>query len=429
MTLPGIDLHQPAEPVPLRRNRTFGIFWTVQALSTLGSSFSLVAIPLLVLHATGSVAQMGLITGLAGAGTVASGLFAGVLVDRVDRRLLMIWCDLARLLLYATVPAVWWTAGEHVWLLYPVIAAAAVFQMVFDVACSAAVPNIVAREQITAANSRLQATYGAGYVLGPMAAGLIAGLAGPVTAIAVDAATFGVSVVGLLLIRLRPATGEPALDPATGEPAAATRPGAVWRDLAVGVRFLWRTPVLRAITLLYTPVTFLSLGLVDVFIYYVRHDLGQGDRIVGGLLGAASVGSIVAAVITPAVRRRMGFGPAWLAAYLACGVAILAAGLVFNLVVVLVAAVAFAFGETMAAISSASLRQTVTPDHLLGRVTAGFWMVHHAFGPVGALVLTAAVATVGVHGPLIAVGVSFLAVVAAGLLTPLRAKHVTPAGR
>ncbi|MEV0570425.1 MFS transporter [Dactylosporangium sp. NPDC050588] len=412
MTLSGSDTHTP---VPLRHNRDFGIFWAVQALSTLGSSFSLVAIPLLVLHATGSVAQMGLITGIAGAGTVASGLFAGVLVDRADRRLLMIWCDLARLLLYAAVPAVWWTAGEHVWLLYPVIGVAAVFQMVFDVACSAAVPNIVAREQITAANSRLQATYGAGFVLGPMAAGLVAALAGPVTAVAVDAVTFGVSVVGLLLIRLRPATGGPAADPIAG------RPTAVWRDLAVGVRFLWRTPVLRAITLLYTPVTFLSLGLVDVFIYYVRHDLGQGDRVVGGLLGAASVGSIVAAVITPAVRRRIGFGPAWLAAYLACGVAIAAAGLVYHLVVVLVAAVVFAFGETMAGISSASLRQTVTPDHLLGRVTAGFWMVHHAFGPVGALVLTSAVAHAGVHGPLIAVGVSFLAIVAAGLLTPLRA--------
>ncbi|GAA3245828.1 MFS transporter [Dactylosporangium siamense] len=417
MTRSGIDPHQAAGPVPLRRNRDFGIFWTVQALSTFGSSFSLVAIPLLVLHATGSVAQMGLITGLAGAGTVASGLFAGVLVDRVDRRRLMIWCDLARLLLYAAVPAVWWTAGEQLWLLYPVIAAAAVFTMVFDVACSAAVPNIVSREQITAANSRLQATYGAGFVLGPMAAGLIAGLAGPVTAIAVDAATFGVSVVGLLLIRLRPSTTDPAAGPAA----------AVWRDLAVGVRFLWHTPVLRAITLLYTPVTFLSLGLVDVFIYYVRHDLGQGDRVVGGLLGAASVGAIVAALITPAVRRRLGFGPAWLAAYLACGVAIAAAGLVFNLVVVVVAAVAFAFGETMAAISSASLRQTVTPDHLLGRVTAGFWMVHHAFGPVGALVLTASVAHVGVHGPLIAVGVSFLVVVAAGLCTPLRSRHLTPA--
>lgn len=419
MTRSGSDLHPPAA-VPLRHNRDFGIFWAVQALSTLGSSFSLVAFPLLVLHSTGSVAQMGLITGVAGAGTVASGLFAGVVVDRVDRRLLMIWCDLARLLLYAAVPAVWWTAGEHVWLLYPVIGVAAVFQMVFDVACSAAVPSIVAREQLTAANSRLQATYGAGFVVGPMAAGLVAGLAGPVTAIAVDAATFGVSVVGLLLIRLRPATGAPA-DPAAGQPRA------VWRDLAVGVRFLWRTPVLRAITLLYTPVTFLSLGLVDVFIYYVRHDLGQGDRVVGGLLGAASIGSIVAAVITPAVRRRAGFGPAWLAAYLVCGAAIAAAGLVFNLAVVLAAAVVFAFGETMAAISSASLRQTVTPDHLLGRVTAGFWMIHHAFGPVGALVLTTAVAHVGVHGPLIAVGVSFLAVVVAGLFTPVRARHVQPA--
>ncbi|UWP79237.1 MFS transporter [Dactylosporangium fulvum] len=403
---------------PLLRNRDFLVFWAAQALSALGSSFSLVAMPLLVLHATGSVAQMGLITGVAGAGTVATGLFAGILVDRYDRRRLMITCDVARLLLYGAVPVVWWIAGELVWVLYPIMAMAAVFQMVFDVGCSAAVPSLVAREQITSANSRLEATYAIGFVLGPMAAGLVASLLGPVTAVTFDALTFGVSAAGLLMIRLRPAV------PDTAAPAAGPR--SVWRDLVVGLRFLWRTPVLRAITLLYTPVTFLSLGLVDVFIYYVRHDLGQGDRVVGTLLGAASTGAIVAALVTPAARRRLGFGPAWLTAYLACGVAIAAAGFVFHLAVVLVAATVFAFGETMAGISSASLRQTVTPDHLLGRVTSAFWMVHHAFGPLGALVLTAVVARTGVRGPLVAVGVLFVVIVCAGLATPVRSRHAVP---
>ncbi|GAA3453616.1 MFS transporter [Dactylosporangium matsuzakiense] len=398
-----------AGPVPLRRNRDFQVFWAAQALSALGSSFSLVALPLLVLHATGSVAQMGLITGVAGAAGVASGLIAGVVADRHDRRRLMVACDAARLVLYGAVPLLWWTAGEVVWALYPLMAAASVATMVFDVACSAAVPALVDRDQITAANSRLEGTYAAGFVLGPVAAGLLTGLLGPVPAIAVDAATFGLSAAGLLLIRLRPR-------------ATVAERSALWPDLVTGLQFLWGTPRLRAITALYMPVTFLSLGLVDLFIYYLRHDLGQGDRVVGVLLGVASLGAIAAAGVTPALRRRLGFGPAWLGAYLACGVAIAAAGLVFHVAAVLVAATVFAFGETTAAISSASLRQTVTPEHLLGRVTAAFRLVHHSCGPLGALVLTTAAAGIGVRGPLTVVGVLFVVVVAIGFATPLAAR-------
>ncbi|MFI5908354.1 MFS transporter [Dactylosporangium sp. NPDC051541] len=397
-----------AEPVPLRRNRDFQIFWAAQALSALGSSFSLVALPLLVLHATGSVARMGLITGVAAAAGVAAGLFAGVVVDRYDRRRLMIACDVARLVLYGAVPLLWWTAAEVVWALYPLMAAASAATMVFDVACSAAVPALVDREQITAANSRLEGTYAAGFVLGPVAAGLLSGLLGPVPAVAFDAATFGLSAAGLLLIRLRPR-------------AVVAERSAWWPDLVTGLKFLWGTPRLRAIAALYMPVTFLSLGLVDLFIYYLRHDLGQGDRMVGVLLGVASLGAIAAAAVTPGLRRRLGFGPAWLAAYLACGVSIAIAGLVFHVAAVLVAATVFAFGETMAAISSASMRQTLTPEHLLGRVTAAFRLVHHSCGPLGALVLTTAAAGAGVRGPLIAVGVLFVAVVGIGFATPLAA--------
>src|SRR5947207_8419474 len=105
------------------RRPDFTVFWVGQTLSELGGAFAVVALPLLVLHATGSVAQMGLLTAVGGVGAIGTGLFAGVLVDRVDRRRLMIICDLARLVLFGLIP-VWWLAGPQVWLLYVVIALA-----------------------------------------------------------------------------------------------------------------------------------------------------------------------------------------------------------------------------------------------------------------------------------------------------------------
>ena len=116
----GSRTHDTATPTVsqvLWRQRDFGIFWAAQTLSVLGDSFALIALPLLVLQATGSVARMGLLTAVGGAAAVAAGVFAGVLVDRVDRRRLLITCDLVRMVLYGLIPLVW-LFGPRIWLLY-----------------------------------------------------------------------------------------------------------------------------------------------------------------------------------------------------------------------------------------------------------------------------------------------------------------------
>src|SRR5262245_15902478 len=102
-------------------SRDFTIFWAGQTLSVLGNSITLVAMPLLVLAATGSVVQLGLISAVAGVGLVVTGVFAGHVVDRLDRRRIMIVSDLVRLAAQLAVPLVW-LAGPQVWLLYVVAA-------------------------------------------------------------------------------------------------------------------------------------------------------------------------------------------------------------------------------------------------------------------------------------------------------------------
>uniref|UniRef100_UPI00374DFE89 MFS transporter n=1 Tax=Clavibacter michiganensis TaxID=28447 RepID=UPI00374DFE89 len=105
---------------PLWRQRDFGTFWAAQTLSFLGDAFALIALPLLVLQATGSVARMGLLTAVGGAASVFAAVFAGAVVDRVDRRKLLIVCDLVRMVLYGLVPLVW-LFGPQIWLLYVVL--------------------------------------------------------------------------------------------------------------------------------------------------------------------------------------------------------------------------------------------------------------------------------------------------------------------
>ncbi|MDG4787278.1 MFS transporter [Micromonospora sp. WMMD1102] len=404
-----------------RRDRDFPLFWAGQALSAFGDAFSLLAVPLLVLEATGSVARMGLLTGLVGAASVGAGTVAGHLVDRVDRRLLLLGCDLCRAAGYASIP-LGWLLGPQLWLVFLVAPACAAAGMVFQVGYVAAVPALVGPDRITRANGQLYATYAAAGVVGPVLAGLLCAAVGPTAAIAIDAGSFALAALGLCFVRLRVPAGRRARDaPAdsTGRGGGADRSG--WADLLVGVRFLWRHPVLRTLTLLLSVLTFLTIGLTDVFVYHVKHDLGRSDGSVGHVLAAAAGGTIVAALLVAPVRRALGFGACWIGAYALGGLAVAGVGLTRQVPVLALPVATYTFGTGLAGICSMSLRQQVTPEHLLGRVTSAFWTLHSALGPLGATVLTGAVARYGTAPVCLAAGLACLTVAAVATTTPIRA--------
>lgn len=386
------------------------MFWAGQTLAALGNSFGLVAMPLLVLQTTGSVAQMGLLTGVAGVTQILTGLFAGALVDRLDRRRLMIVCEVVRLVVIGGIPLVW-LAGPQVWLLYVGMVVAAAFDMIFKVSYVAAVPALVGPERIIEANGRLETTNAVSYIVGPMLAGLVSGLLGPALAVGVNGLTFGVSALALALIRLRPTA------------IGSTERDGFKESFVAGFRFLWQTPVLRAITLLLIVVSFISIGMVDVFIYDVHTVLGGGDHATGIVIGIAGVGTVLAAVALPTLRRRWGFGICWIGSYVLCALAITALAFSTAITQVAIAVLCYTFAMTLAGVSSMSLRQAITPDHLLGRVTSAFWTVHGALGPIGAAVLTGLVATFGVRGPLLVVGAVFLVVALIAIATPIRKRR------
>jgi MFS family permease len=407
-------VHEPVGPVhpPLWRDRNFGAYWGAQSLSAIGDSFAYIAVPLLVLHATGSVAQMGLLTAVAGAASVGAGIFGGVLVDRYDRRRLMIAADLARLVLYSLIPLAW-LGGPQIWLLFVVLPICEAVGMVFQVAAVTAVRNLVDRDRMTEANGRLQATFAAAAVGGPLLAGVVSARFGPTAAIAINAASFALSAAGLWLVRLRRPTG--------GEGAG----GGVGRekrlaDFLAGARFLWRQPVLRSLTVLLSIFIFLTYGLTDVLIYHVKHDLGGSDRTIGTVLGLAALGTIAGALLVAPVRRRRGFGVTWIGAVSMSGLAIAGIGVVGTVPGVTVLAAVYLCGVSVGGICSMSLRQEITPDHLLGRVTSAFWSTHYALGPAGAAVLTWAAGRYGVTAVTLASGAGCLLVAVGGLFTPIR---------
>ncbi|MEU6611298.1 MFS transporter [Streptomyces shenzhenensis] len=395
---------------PLWRQRDFGIFWTAQTLSVLGDSFALIALPLLVLQATGSLARMGLLTAVGAAASVLAAVFAGALVDRVDRRRLLIACDLLRMALYGLVPLVW-AFGPRIWLLYAVLPVCEAVGMLFAVGYVTVVRGLVGRSRLTEANGRLNATAAAAGVLGPLGAGLVAAWTGPAAAVGVDAASFGVSAACLLFVRL----GKRA-------PDGAERPGhaGLWSDLRTGVSFLRHHPVLRALTALLFVFSFLTLGLTDLVIYHLKHDLGRPDGTVGTVMAAGALGTIAGSLLVAPVRRRLGFGPTWIGSVAVCGLAFAGLGRVPEVAAVAGLSAVFLACVGMAGTCSMSLRQEVTPEPLLGRVTSAFWTLQYAAAPIGAAVLTWSAERYGTAPVAALAGVCCVLIATAALTTPVR---------
>ncbi|XVV37876.1 MFS transporter [Streptomyces sp. CA-100214] len=396
---------------PLWRQRDFGVFWAAQTLSVLGDSFALIALPLLVLEATGSIARMGLLTAVGGAAAVLAAVFAGAVVDRVDRRKLLIGCDLVRMGMYGLVPVVW-LFGPQIWLLYVVLPLCEAVGMLFAVGYVTVVRSLVGTEQLTEANGRLNATAAAAGVLGPLCAGVVAGWSGPATAIGVDAASFGVSAACVAFVRFRPR-------PADDTPATGKRPG-LRQDLRTGIAFLYGHPVLRSLTVLLCGFSFLTLGLNDLVIYHLKHDLGRDDGTVGTVMAIGALGTITGALLVARARRRLGFGPTWTGSVAVCGLAFAGLGRVTEVPAVALLSAAFLACVGMAGTCSMSLRQEVTPEHLLGRVTSAFWTLQYSVAPVGAAVLTWAAEHHGTTPVALAAGAGCVLIATTALLTPIR---------
>ncbi|MFD9302832.1 MFS transporter [Streptomyces sp. NPDC060048] len=412
----------------LRHNRSFTVFWLGQALSVLGGSVSLLALPLLVLEVTGSLVGMGLITAVSGAVAIAAGTFAGHVVDRVDRRRLMIGCDLARAALLGSLPLMWAFGGTRVWLLYVMTALVTVLKTLFDVAYVTAVPALVEPGDLVAANGRLMGTFALGTLLGPVVAGFLVAGVGGAWALALDGATFLVSAASLGWVRfaVREEAGEAGK---AGEAGEQPKGNSLHEVFVVGFRFLWAHALLRPLTVLLTLLTFVTVGATDLLIFRLQSDLGRDASTVGYVIAASGVGVVCAAFAAGPLRRTLGFGTCWLGSTGLIGVAVAAIGLSRSVPVIAAMAAVFMFGMTLGGVCSMTLRQEVTPDHLLGRVTSAFWTVHNASGPVGAAALTALAARHGVPAVSVAAGALCLLIAGSGTLTPLRGSRTGPPGK
>lgn len=362
------------------RNRDFVKLWTGETVSLVGSQITELALPLVAivtLHATAF--EVGLLNVARYAPFVLVSLFAGVWFDRRRRRPILIASNLGRAVLIGLVPLATVPHLLSMELLYVVGFGAGVLTVLFDVGIPSYVPGLVERRQLAEANSRIATSYSLAGICGPGLAGLLIGLFTAPVALAVDAVSYLFSAAALAGI----SKPEPAPDP----PAERS---SVLRSIAEGLRTVFDNSVLRHLATQSATFNFFGNIVVTVFLVYAVRQLGLHPGQLGLVVGAGSVGALLGAMAANRLRTGVGFGRtlriSTIVACLSPLMLLLPRGSDPGSLVVLGGSLA-TYGAALAVfnVNTLTLRQTVTPDHLLGRMNASYRLLLFGMVPLGAL--------------------------------------------
>lgn len=365
MATPAVSFETKAQRQSLFRNRTFVSLWIGHALSVIGDGFHSVALGFWVLQATGSASAMALIMSTRVVVNILLGAVGGTVVDRSDRRLLMILMDLAR---FATVGGIALLIKAGNTSLLPIIALTALTSVAstfFGPAFQASLVNIVGKEDLPNASGLLQITNTAGQIVGPFLGGAVAALFGGWAALSADALSFLVAALAIVV------GGRFASPRREGD-----RRGSFWADLAEGFRFIRKHPLARGIVAT-APLINLFGNAIGVLLPVIAIKIWLADSIqLGALEAMVPAGFAIGAMAIMAYGNKLTRRGAWMMGGVAvAGVLVSATALMPSayaaMPVSLLCGVALAFCNVLLQIS---LQSEVEPE-VQGRV----------FGTLGSL--------------------------------------------
>lgn len=365
----------------LWRHRNFLLLWSGQSVSEIGSSVTRLALPLTAVVALrASTFQVGLLTSASTLAFALIALPAGALVDRWAKRRLMIWCDVARMVIIGSVPLAAAFGALTLGQLYAVAVTAGVGTVFFDVAYQSYLPEVVEREHLVEGNGKLGATQAFAQVTGPGLGGALVGLVGTARALTADAISYAVSVASLLAMGVREEAG----------PAEDTGPRTTLRaEIAEGLSFVLGHPVLRKIVACTgTANLFGSMGTALELVFLVRV-LRVRPADTGLLIALASLGGVAGGLLSGRISRRIGSARVIWFSMLVLGFPALLiplAGPGWRLAAFPVGMAFFSFSAVVYNVAQVSYRQAICPPRLLGRMNAAVRWVVWGTLPLGGVI-------------------------------------------
>jgi MFS family permease len=359
-----------------RLSADFWKFWTGQTISNLGSSFTFFALPLLVFKLTGSAVNLALTTAAYFIPYLLFGLVIGAVVDRVDRKRLMIAVDLGRAVVIASIPAFAAADALSVWWIYAVSFLVATLTIAFDSSEFAAIPSLVDRDDLVTANGRIMASYQGATFAGPILAGaLVGGGLSIEYVLLVDGASFVASAVSLAAVR----------SSFNAPPDPDRERTSLRRDVTEGLRYVFSHPVLRNISIMMALFNFVGTTSITQLVFFAKERLGASDSEVGFLFSAGSAGVVVLSLAAGPIRRKLSFSVAALGALMLYGLLTVAFALTEAFWAALPLWAVISGLGLFFNINTQSLRQAIVPSHMLGRVVSVAGVLAWSAIPLGAL--------------------------------------------
>jgi MFS family permease len=374
-----------APPATLWRQGDFLRFWFGEAVSLAGTQVTQLALPLTAIALFGVGAEeLGLLRMLQLIPFLLLSLPFGMLVDRHRRRPVMIWANVVRAIAIGLIPLLAALHQLHMSVVYVIAFAVGVVTVLFDVCFMSYVPALVKdKSLLVEANSKIGTTIATAEMVGPGAAGVLIQLVTGPIALVVDAVSYAVSVVMLRSIR--------TVEDAPKVPTGKRHLGA---ELFEGLRLVLGNPYLRTVTFVGAASNFVLTFVEAVFLVYAVNELRLGAGLIGVILSVGAVGAVLGTALAPQLIRRFHFGRLYAAAeiFSVAGFFFIpaAAGPRFAIVAVLMAGLFLTYvAGGVSIVIVISLRQVLTPHHVMARMTAASRMLLYgaaAFGgPVGGL--------------------------------------------
>jgi MFS family permease len=343
-------MSRPPTGNPLRDSPSFRSLWIARTVSHVGDGIALLALVLLVQRTRGTGVAVGTLL-LASSLPRFLGPLAGVVVDRVDQRRLMILCDFGQVILFSSIAAF----DPPFPALLALVAASAVLDTLFAPAGRSAVPALVRPEQLLRANAWIGTSLNLQVALGPVLGGVLVNLFDERGALAVNAATFLVSA--LVLLRLPPLRAR-----------SDREPGGFLAVGVEGIRFAWRTPAIRTLVIaLFLGVAFAAVDNVAL-VFLVRETLGAGPVAFGIVGGAYGVGMLAGSLGLTWKRTAAGVSALLLLGWVGSGVGTILTGVAPLVVFAMLGQAVAGLGNGIENIAADTLIQRAVPREMLGRI-------------------------------------------------------------
>jgi MFS family permease len=393
----------------LWRHRDFLKLWSAETISQFGGAVDDLAIGFVaIVELDASAFEVALIGVLGFLPFILFTLPAGVWVDRLRRRPILILGDFGRAALLATIPIAYVADALTLWQLYVVVFLTGVCQVFFDVAYQSYLPSLVERDQIIEGNSKLEISRSAAQVGGPGMAGALVEIFTAPYAVLVDAISFLGS--GLFLLGIRKQEEPPARETADG-----SKPS-LWTELKEGLRFVLGNPNLRAQAGCTATSNFFSNVAFAIFLVFVVRELELSAAVIGIIFSIGALGSFAAAFTAMRLSNRFGIGPTTIAVGMVWGppMLLIAFAPVGNAAIpyLVAAAILQGFAVVVYNIIQVSYRQAICPPRLQGRMNSVMRFIVWGTIPIGALVGGALGTWVGLRETIvvgaIGCGLSFL---------------------